>query len=219
MPDALLFPQYSSERLAPLILPSTKEGNLQTPSPASHQSVSTIPETQTIVLQQAGLEMLWTRQLPARNDPHSQRFHVVIYRQQRKKKWQSFSLSRKVTFLWCHPSIVPQVLCCLQQTAVLRKHLNKQVIPAAWPVPPSHWVCTWLYSSSSSLCLRALYRNMPTLLHASPGQTTVTTASPEHWIISDKSLYFSRSPSLTRRFPYGSQSLQRCCYRTDPALS
>lgn len=35
-----------------------KEGNLQTASPALHQSVSIIPKTQAIVLQQPGNEML-----------------------------------------------------------------------------------------------------------------------------------------------------------------
>lgn len=52
---------------------------------------------------------------------------------------------------------------------------------ADWPISLSNWVCTWM-SSSSSLYFRVLYRNMPRLLCASPGQTTVTTASlSEQW--------------------------------------
>lgn len=39
-----------------------------------------------------------------------------------------------------------------------------------------HLVCTWM-SSSSSLCLRLLYRNMSRLLRASPDQTAVTAGS------------------------------------------
>lgn len=39
-----------------------------------------------------------------------------------------------------------------------------------------HRVCTWT-SSSSSLCLRLLYRNMSRLLRASPDQTAVTAGS------------------------------------------
>lgn len=59
-----------------------------------------------------------------------------------------------------------------------------------WPMSASHWVCTCM-SSSSSLCLRALYRNISRILHASPGQTTVTTASSEQWTFSSRSLCFS----------------------------
>lgn len=93
-------------------------------------------------------------------------------------------------------SMLPTTNC-----SFLRKHLNKQVIPQL-----DQWhratECTWMYSSSS-MCLRALYKNMPRLLHASPGQTTVTTALPEHWIISNKSLYFSRPVFLRRNFHMG----------------
>lgn len=59
MPCALLFLQYMTHERLALINPfQQNEGNLQTPSPASHQSVSTIPETQTMVLQLPQRKML-----------------------------------------------------------------------------------------------------------------------------------------------------------------
>lgn len=57
-----------------------------------------------------------------------------------------------------------------------QKHLSMRCF--APQLDRGHRASTWT-SSSSSLCLRALYRNIPRLLHASPGQTTVTTASTE----------------------------------------
>lgn len=108
-----------------------------------------------------------------------------------------------------HPSLVPRVIhsapgSTLPTTTGGLKETCKQTgHPTAWPATPSHWVCTWM-SSSSSLCLRALYRNIPRLLHASPGQTTVTTASPWALDHQQQNHYTSLGvPSLRRNFHTG----------------
>ncbi len=88
----------------------------------------------------------------------------------------------------------------------------------AWPETPSHWVCTWM-SSSSSLCLRALYRNIPRLLHASPGQTTVTAASPlSNGSSATKIAALLSVSRLSEEISIQvSKSTDGCCCHTDPA--
>lgn len=108
----------------------------------------------------------------------------------------------------CKLAINSRLILFRSASLLLLTHLkvNYLYVRVAPRLDRGHRASTWT-SSSSSLCLRALYRNIPGLLHASPGQTTVTKASTEQqrggggagWVTGrKKKMIWSYSPFLPK---------------------